>query len=43
VRQLFAAQDNDPVVNTPEEFGRIISSEADKWGGIGRKLGVKLD
>jgi tripartite-type tricarboxylate transporter receptor subunit TctC len=43
VRQLFAAQDNDVVVNTPEEFARIIKAEAEKWGGIGRKLGVKLD
>ncbi len=43
VRQLFAAQDNDVVVNTPEEFARIIKAEADKWGEIGRKLGVKLD
>ena len=43
VRQLLAAQDNDPVANTPEEFARIIRAEADKWGGIGRTLGVKLD
>ena len=43
VRQQFAAQDNDVVVNTPEEFARIIKNEAEKWGGIGRKLGVKLD
>jgi tripartite-type tricarboxylate transporter receptor subunit TctC len=43
VRQTLVAQLNDVVVNTPEEFAKIIKVEADKWGGIGRKLGVKLD
>jgi tripartite-type tricarboxylate transporter receptor subunit TctC len=43
VRQALIAQLNDVVVNTPEEFARIFRIEADKWGGIGRKLGVKLD
>ena len=43
VRQIFVAQDNDIIINAPEEFGRIVKAEADKWGGIGRKLGIKLD
>jgi tripartite-type tricarboxylate transporter receptor subunit TctC len=43
VHQVFVSQDNDVVINTPEEFAKIIRAEADKWGGIGRKLGVKLD
>ena len=34
---------NEPVANRPDEFGRIIKADADKWGAIGRKLGVKLD
>ena len=37
------AQLNDIVVNTPDEFAKVFRIEADKWGGIGRKLGVKLD
>ncbi|MEN3352118.1 MAG: putative tricarboxylic transport rane protein [Betaproteobacteria bacterium] len=41
--QLFVSQGNDVVANTPEEFARIIRIEADKWGGIGRRLGVMLD
>jgi tripartite-type tricarboxylate transporter receptor subunit TctC len=43
VRQIFVSQDNDVVVNAPEEFARIIRADAEKWGAIGRKLGVKLD
>ena len=43
VRQALVAQLNDVVVNTPEEFAKVLRIEADKWGGIGRKLGVKLD
>jgi tripartite-type tricarboxylate transporter receptor subunit TctC len=42
-RQTFLAQGNDVVANTPEEFSRTIKSEYDKWGGIGRRLGVTLD
>jgi tripartite-type tricarboxylate transporter receptor subunit TctC len=43
VRQTLVAQLNDVVVDTPEEFAKLIKSEADKWGGIGKKLGVKLN
>ena len=42
-RQTFVAQGNDIVANTPEEFARVIKSDTDKWGGIGRKLGVVID
>jgi tripartite-type tricarboxylate transporter receptor subunit TctC len=43
VRQALIAQLNDVIANTPEEFAKVLKVEADKWGGIGRKLGVKLD
>jgi tripartite-type tricarboxylate transporter receptor subunit TctC len=43
VRKQFIAQANDPVANTPEEFAAIIRSEAETWGALGRKLGVRLD
>ena len=43
VRQTFVSQGNEPLANTPEEFAKVIRSDADKWGAIGRKLGVKLD
>jgi tripartite-type tricarboxylate transporter receptor subunit TctC len=43
VRQYFIAQGNDPVANTPAEFARVIKADADKWGAIGKRIGVKLD
>ena len=43
VRQTLSAQGNDVVANTPEEFAKVIRSEATKWGDTGRRLGVVLD
>jgi tripartite-type tricarboxylate transporter receptor subunit TctC len=43
VKKQFIEQGNEPVANRPEEFAKIIKADADKWGAIGRKLGVKLD
>ena len=43
VRQTFVSQGNEPLANTPDEFGKVIKSDADKWGAIGKRLGVKLD
>ena len=43
VRQTLISQGSDVVVNTPEEFAKIIQADAEKWGAIGKRLGVKLD
>lgn len=43
VRQYFIAQGNDPVANTPAEFAKVIKADAEKWGAIGKRIGVKLD
>jgi tripartite-type tricarboxylate transporter receptor subunit TctC len=43
VKKQFIDQGNEPLANSPEEFAKIMKSDADKWGAIGRKLGVKLD
>lgn len=43
VRKTLVAQGNDVIANTPEEFARVIRADAERWGGIGRKLGIKLD
>jgi len=43
VRKILIAQGNDVIANTPEEFARVIQADAERWGGIGRMLGVKLD
>lgn len=43
VRKVLVAQGNDVIGNTPEEFAKVIKADSEKWGGIGRKLGIKLD
>jgi tripartite-type tricarboxylate transporter receptor subunit TctC len=43
VRQNFISQGSEVVVNTPGEFAKIIRADAEKWGAIGKRLGVKLD
>ena len=43
VRQTFVSQGNEPLANTPDEFAQVMKSDADKWGAIGKRLGVKLD
>ncbi len=43
VRRTLISQGSDVVLNTPEEFAKIIHADAEKWGVIGKRLGVKLD
>ena len=43
VKKQFIEQGNEPSGNTPEEFAKVMRADADKWGAIGKKLGVKLD
>jgi tripartite-type tricarboxylate transporter receptor subunit TctC len=43
VRKTLIAQGNDVIANTPDEFAKAIKADAERWGTIGRKLGVKLD
>ena len=43
MRKILVAQGNDVIANTPEEFARVIRADAERWGGIGRKLGIQLD
>lgn len=43
VRQTFVSQGNDVVANTPEEVAKVIKAEAEKWGAIGKRLGVTMD
>jgi len=43
VRQTFVSQGNEPLANTPDQFAQVIKADADKWGAIGKRLGVKLD
>lgn len=43
LRQTLISQGSEVVVNTPEEFSKIIQADAEKWGAIGKRLGVRLD
>jgi len=43
VRRTLLDQGMDPAPGTPEQFGALIRTDMDKWGEIGRRLGVKLD
>jgi len=43
VRRTLLDQGMDPAGGTPEQFGALIKADMDKWGAIGRRLGVKLD
>ena len=33
----------DPAGGEPAEFAALIKADMEKWGEIGRRLGVKLD
>jgi tripartite-type tricarboxylate transporter receptor subunit TctC len=33
----------DPLAMPPREFGRFISGEIEKWGGVIRSVGIKID
>jgi len=43
VRQTLISQGNEVVVNTPDDFAKVIRNDANKWGAIGKKLGVTMD
>src|SRR5262245_1297778 len=43
VRRGMIDQGMDPAAGTPEEFAALIKADMEKWGEIGRRLGVKLD
>jgi len=43
IRRTLVAQGNDVVASTPQEFARTIKADSDRWGALGRKLGISLD
>ena len=43
VKRSLLDQGMDPAGGTPEQFGALIKSDMEKWGDIGKRLGVKLD
>jgi tripartite-type tricarboxylate transporter receptor subunit TctC len=43
VKKSLVDQGMDPAGGSPEEFGALIKSDMEKWGDVGKRLGVKLD
>jgi tripartite-type tricarboxylate transporter receptor subunit TctC len=43
VRRNLVDQGMDPAGGSPEEFAALIRADMEKWGDIGKRLGVKLD
>lgn len=43
MRQTLIAQGNDVIINSPAEFAQVIAADAEKWGVVGKRLGVRLD
>jgi tripartite-type tricarboxylate transporter receptor subunit TctC len=43
VRERVTAEGGDPLSSTPEEYTRDIVAEDAKWGGLVRKLGLKVE
>jgi tripartite-type tricarboxylate transporter receptor subunit TctC len=43
VKKSLLDQGMDPAGGTPEEFASLIRADMDKWGDVGRRLGVRLD
>ena len=43
VRRILLEQGMEPAAGTPEQFGALIKADMEKWGDIGKRLGVSLD
>jgi len=43
VRRSMIDQGMDPAAGEPGEFAALIKADMEKWGDIGKRLGVKLD
>jgi tripartite-type tricarboxylate transporter receptor subunit TctC len=43
IRQHLLAGGAEPATSTPEEFGRFIRSESEKWAKVVKAAGVKLN
>ena len=43
VKKSLLDQGMDPAGGPPEEFGALIKADMEKWGDVGKRLGVRLD
>ncbi len=42
-RQLYAAQGEEPVWSTPEEYAKIVREDFERYGKVVKQAGVKVD
>ena len=43
VRKAFEGQGMDPASDTPENFGRLVSKDADRWAALIKAQGIKAE
>ena len=43
VRKVFEGDGATPVGSSPDEFGKVLRSEIDKWTKVARKANIKLE
>ncbi len=43
LKDIWAAQGAEAGGQTPEEFRKFVRAEIEKWGGVVRKAGIKID
>jgi tripartite-type tricarboxylate transporter receptor subunit TctC len=43
IRDRMLAQGAELVGNSPDEFGKFIRVETDKWGALAKKIGLKAE
>ena len=43
VRKRIHAEGGDPMTSTPAEYAADIDREEKKWGGLVKKLGLKVE
>jgi tripartite-type tricarboxylate transporter receptor subunit TctC len=43
VKERIRLEGGDPLVSTPDEYAADIVSEGKKWGGLVRRLGLKVE
>jgi tripartite-type tricarboxylate transporter receptor subunit TctC len=43
LRERMLSQGAELVGNSPDEFGRFVRSEMDKWGGLAKQLNLRAE
>jgi len=43
LRERMLVQGAELVGNSPEEFGRFVRAEMDKWGALARRINLRVD